>query len=318
MPIEKVLEGLAEVVGTGEIVTIVYLGGSCPGGARKVTVSEAGYCGVDIEDVCERTRKTLDPFKVVYPVDASKVPSTAWKRPVLFTSFEDVVNKYGPLFSKYNLTPLIGSNALELYAPLKNGGLRKRPWARIEFEEFDYLTFLDPETMEPVDYQWKRVLPYCVHIEKQKTKSYGSLESAAQALAKSIEPDWEFKERIYSLLETGAISRDQIKTLLDTDFGREPLISITVTADMLNDAVKRAFSSLIEGKTFVLTGTLPTYSREEAKSLLIEKGAKVTGSVSSKTDFVVAGDDAGSKLEKAKALGVTIIDEAELKKMMGL
>ena len=66
------------------------------------------------------------------------------------------------------------------------------------------------------------------------------------------------------------------------------------------------------GKTFVLTGTLPTMSRDEAKTLLEKAGAKVAGSVSAKTHYVVAGADAGSKLEKAQELGVAVIDEAQM------
>ena len=70
------------------------------------------------------------------------------------------------------------------------------------------------------------------------------------------------------------------------------------------------------GKTFVLTGTLPTMSRDQAKALLEKAGAKVAGSVSLKTSYVVAGADAGSKLEKAQELGVTVIDEAKLIAML--
>ncbi len=73
---------------------------------------------------------------------------------------------------------------------------------------------------------------------------------------------------------------------------------------------------MVAGKTFVLTGTLPTLSRDEAKDLLIAAGAKVSGSVSKKTDFVVAGAEAGSKLEKAQTLGVRILDEAGLIAML--
>ena len=68
----------------------------------------------------------------------------------------------------------------------------------------------------------------------------------------------------------------------------------------------------LAGKTFVLTGTLPTLTREAAKERLEEAGAKVAGSVSKKTDYVVAGAEAGSKLEKAQALGVTVLDEEGL------
>ena len=69
------------------------------------------------------------------------------------------------------------------------------------------------------------------------------------------------------------------------------------------------------GKTFVLTGTLPTLTREEATAKIEALGGKVTGSVSKKTDFVLAGTEAGSKLAKAHELGVKILDEAEFLKM---
>ena len=80
---------------------------------------------------------------------------------------------------------------------------------------------------------------------------------------------------------------------------------------------KRQIIDAVVGKTFVLTGTLPTLSREQAKELLERAGAKVSGSVSAKTHYVVAGADAGSKLEKAQQLGVTVIDESELLYLLG-
>ena len=72
----------------------------------------------------------------------------------------------------------------------------------------------------------------------------------------------------------------------------------------------------LAGKTFVLTGTLPTWSRDEAKAFIEAAGGKVSGSVSKKTDFVVAGDEAGSKLDKARELGTTVLDEAGLRKLL--
>jgi DNA ligase (NAD+) len=68
----------------------------------------------------------------------------------------------------------------------------------------------------------------------------------------------------------------------------------------------------ISGKVFVITGTLPTLKRDEAKVLIQQAGGKVTDSVSKKTNYLVAGEEAGSKLEKAQALGITILSEAEL------
>lgn len=76
-------------------------------------------------------------------------------------------------------------------------------------------------------------------------------------------------------------------------------------------------ASEVAGKTFVLTGTLPNLSRDEASDRILAAGGRVSGSVSKKTNFVVAGEAAGSKLAKAEKLGVTVIDEAELLRMLG-
>jgi len=72
----------------------------------------------------------------------------------------------------------------------------------------------------------------------------------------------------------------------------------------------------LAGKTLVLTGTLPTLKRDEAAAMIEAAGGKVAGSVSKKTSYVVAGDDAGSKLAKAQELGVPILDETELLKLL--
>jgi DNA ligase (NAD+) len=73
----------------------------------------------------------------------------------------------------------------------------------------------------------------------------------------------------------------------------------------------------LAGKTIVLTGTLPTFSRDEVKDLLEAAGAKVAGSVSKKTDYVIAGAEAGSKLDKARELGVPVLDEDGLRSLLG-
>jgi DNA ligase (NAD+) len=80
---------------------------------------------------------------------------------------------------------------------------------------------------------------------------------------------------------------------------------------------KKERGTKLAGKTFVLTGTLAKYTRDEAKKMIEDAGGKVAGSVSKKTDYVVAGTDAGSKLEKAKELGVAVIDEEEMEKLAG-
>ena len=85
----------------------------------------------------------------------------------------------------------------------------------------------------------------------------------------------------------------------------------------LDESERRAEEGPLKDRTFVLTGTLPDLSREQATELIKSAGGKVTGSVSKKTDYVVAGDSPGSKLAKAEGLGVEIIDEAALRELVG-
>jgi DNA ligase (NAD+) len=73
----------------------------------------------------------------------------------------------------------------------------------------------------------------------------------------------------------------------------------------------------LTGRSYVLTGTLPTLSRSRATELIERAGGRVTGSISKQTDALVAGADAGSKLEKARTLGIEVIDEAELLRRVG-
>ena len=81
-------------------------------------------------------------------------------------------------------------------------------------------------------------------------------------------------------------------------------------------SAKKAAALPLTGKMFVLTGTLPSMTREEATEKIEAHGGHVTGSVSKKTDYVLAGTEPGSKFDKAKELGVKIIDEAELRKIL--
>ena len=90
-----------------------------------------------------------------------------------------------------------------------------------------------------------------------------------------------------------------------------------VKAQVQIKAPKKPISGKLSGMTFVLTGTLPTLSRDDAKALIKAAGGDVSSSVSKATSYVVAGEEAGSKLEKAQELGVKVLDEAGLKKLLG-
>ncbi|MBC7778626.1 MAG: NAD-dependent DNA ligase LigA [Proteobacteria bacterium] len=106
-----------------------------------------------------------------------------------------------------------------------------------------------------------------------------------------------------------AHNREVIEALLAAGVVPQPLPA-------LEDA-GAASAAGIAGKTFVLTGTLPGLTRDEARASIEAAGGKVAGSVSKKTDYVVAGDEAGSKLDEARMLGLTIIDEAALRALLG-
>ncbi len=97
---------------------------------------------------------------------------------------------------------------------------------------------------------------------------------------------------------------------------REQGFSLALSAEEQRRVETASSESHLSGSTFVLTGTLPTLSRSKAKELIEAAGGKVSGSVSKKTSYVVAGDEAGSKLTKAESLGLTILDEAGLQDLL--
>ena len=120
---------------------------------------------------------------------------------------------------------------------------------------------------------------------------------------------------LLTVKDVGPVVADSIVSFMEEVHNRE-VIEQLLASGMQLSVEEKIISAAIAGKTFVLTGTFPTMTRDEAKDLLEKAGGKVAGSVSKKTDYVVAGSDAGSKLTKAEELGIPIIDEAAMLKLL--
>jgi DNA ligase (NAD+) len=126
------------------------------------------------------------------------------------------------------------------------------------------------------------------------------------------------EEQLLEVRDVGPVLAEAIHDFFSEPHNREVIDALVRAGVRWKEGPRqRAAAGPLVGRTFVLTGTLPTLSREDAKALLEAAGATVTGSVSKKTDYVVAGADAGSKLTKAQALGIAILDEAGLQAMLG-
>jgi DNA ligase (NAD+) len=118
-------------------------------------------------------------------------------------------------------------------------------------------------------------------------------------------------EQLLEVADVGPIVALAIRTFFDQAHNREVVEQLRACGITWEEGEPAAQAPKpLAGQTFVLTGTFPTLSRDQAKDLLEAAGAKVAGSVSKKTSYVVAGEEAGSKLDKAQALGITVLDEA--------
>jgi DNA ligase (NAD+) len=126
-------------------------------------------------------------------------------------------------------------------------------------------------------------------------------------------------EQLLEVNDVGPVVAQSIHTFFQQPHNREVVEQLRAAGVHWPEHEGVAVSNVpqpLAGKTFVLTGTLPTWSRDEAKALIEEAGGKVSGSVSKKTDYVVAGEEAGSKLDKARELSITVLDEAGLRKLL--
>jgi DNA ligase (NAD+) len=138
---------------------------------------------------------------------------------------------------------------------------------------------------------------------KALARHFGSLDAIMDATA----------EQLLEVADIGPIVAESIRTFFDQPHNREVVEQLRACGVTWAEGEPAAQTPKpLAGKTFVITGTLPTLGRDAAKDLLEAAGAKVAGSVSKKTDYVLAGTEAGSKLAKALELGVAVIDEAAM------
>ncbi len=138
---------------------------------------------------------------------------------------------------------------------------------------------------------------------KELAKHFGKLDAIMDASA----------EQLLEVADVGPVVAQSLRTFFDQPHNREVVEQLRACGLTWAEGEPAAQTPKpLSGKTFVITGTLPTLGRDEAKDLLEAAGAKVAGSVSKKTDYLLAGTDAGSKLDKAKELGVTVIDEFKM------
>ena len=141
-------------------------------------------------------------------------------------------------------------------------------------------------------------------------RHFGSLDRLAAASVEELD----------EIHEIGLTMAESIHDWFADSGNRELCDRLTrsgVRTTLAGESAAEQTGQLFAGKVFVLTGTLPDMTRDEARELIESNGGRVTGSVSKKTDFVLAGGDPGSKLDKANQLEVKVIDEAEFKKMLG-
>jgi len=193
---------------------------------------------------------------------------------------------------------------------------------------------LTADRLEPIERMGKKSAANLVEqIERSKTRDFWRLifglgirhvgERGAQALAGAFGTMDALlaasKEQLQAVTDIGPVVAAAVREYLD-QAQNQALIKELAAAGLKMDAPMTAASAPgpLSGKTFVLTGTLPTMTREEATEAIQTLGGKVTGSVSKKTDHVVAGADPGSKLAKAETLGISVLDEAAFRKLVGL
>lgn len=146
---------------------------------------------------------------------------------------------------------------------------------------------------------------------KRLAGAYGTLETLQSAMDAAQDRESEAYKDLLNIEDIGPSVADDLLGFFVEPHNRDVLKNLCESVTLLPYEQPQAENSPVAGKTVVFTGTLQTITRAEAKAMAESLGAKVAGSVSKKTDYVVAGSDAGSKLDKARELGVTVLTEEE-------
>jgi DNA ligase (NAD+) len=148
------------------------------------------------------------------------------------------------------------------------------------------------------------------HVGESTAKSLARHFGSLDALLAADE------DQIVSVNDIGPVVAQSILSFLSDPLNRQLIDLLRDSGIHWEEGGPEQTTDLLAGKTFVLTGTLPTLSRDEARTMIEAAGGKVAGSVSKKTSYVVAGEEAGSKLTRAEELGIAILDEEMFVKLV--
>ncbi len=146
---------------------------------------------------------------------------------------------------------------------------------------------------------------------KKLAGHYATLDDVCAAMMQAAQPDSEARADLLNIEDIGPSVADDIIAFFNEPHNQDVLRDLAELLTITPYSKPQAGNSPVAGKTVVFTGTLATIGRNEAKARAEQLGAKVASAVSAKTDYVIAGEDAGSKLTKARELGVTVLSEAE-------
>ena len=251
----------------------------------------------------------------------------------------ELVDARIPLASRNPDIDELGKNKARLIlmnkSDLSDAG-RNREWSDFFREKGYYVVCLDARSKAGMKDVTNVVMEACKEkIERDRKRGIKNrpvramvvgIPNVGKAAAKTIMKrfssilDLEDADRdaLMEVDDVGEVSADCIFRFFHDEKNKEMIARLKSLGVNMEAEETETIDSAVSGKTVVITGTLPTLGRKEAAELVEKYGGKVSGSVSKKTDYVVAGESAGSKLTKAQELGITVLTEAELFVLLGI